>query len=351
MASSQPQVVYPQSFLDENIGDRLTNIAIVFCVLETVFVVLRIWSRRFSNAVFGWDDILILTGFVSCLGLNIDSIVSVKYGGAGRHVVAVSPNKVVILLKAVFLAQPIIYSICVAFPKLAILILYLKIFLAKWSRFGCYLTATVLILTMVVNILTIIWSCIPIDHLWDPASSPNGHCSNAKAHFLYGPLPNIVTDVAMLLLPIPTIWNLHTERKMKIGIYLTFLTGSIGLVTSIIRFTEFFHSEADITFDAVSLQIWNIIETGVYLIASCLIACRPLVSYVIYKSLLSSIFAHSRKISQTMSSNSNGYGIRSTEPGIELGSNDGHSDRNNLVLGKKSSSHSEIPDPYGMEDV
>lgn len=153
----------------------------------------------------------------------------VQNAGVGFHTVALPPTILPYFFKLVFITTPVMYSLSATFPKLAILILYLKIFRAKWSRIGCYITAVVIILACVVNVPTVIWECSPVDFLWNQYLDPSaeGHCDNIVKHFLYGSIPNIATDVALLLLPIETIWKLQTTRKMKISIFLTFVTGSM----------------------------------------------------------------------------------------------------------------------------
>ena len=56
---------------------------------------------------------------------------------------------------------------------------------------------------------------------------PGGHCNNIEAHFIYASIPNIVTDVAMILLPIPVVWNLHVPRHVKLGLVMTFLVAGM----------------------------------------------------------------------------------------------------------------------------
>jgi hypothetical protein len=48
--------------------------------------------------------------------------------------------------------------------------------------------------------------------------------------FRYGSIPNIVTDVVMLILPMPLIWGLHVSTKVKIGLLVTFLLGSMWVI-------------------------------------------------------------------------------------------------------------------------
>lgn len=63
-----------QSYMDPFIGDRVTNTAIAFIVLDTVFVALRYWSRYLQKASFGWDYILIIPAYLSCLRICICGI-------------------------------------------------------------------------------------------------------------------------------------------------------------------------------------------------------------------------------------------------------------------------------------
>lgn len=66
-----------------------------------------------------------------------------------------------------------------------------------------------------------------MSYLWDK-SQLHGWCIPQEPHLRYGTsLTDIVTDVVMLILPIPLVWNLQTSRKVKIGLMVTFLTGSM----------------------------------------------------------------------------------------------------------------------------
>ena len=67
--------------------------------------------------------------------------------------------------------------------------------------------------------------CFPMEKAWNP--NVPGWCNNLEAHLVYGGLPNTATDIAMLILPIPTIWKLKAERHVKVGLMATFLVGSL----------------------------------------------------------------------------------------------------------------------------
>ena len=68
--------------------------------------------------------------------------------------------------------------------------------------------------------------CQPINYLWDRNVS-GGHCFDIANFFRWSSFMNILTDVAMLILPLPAVWTIKTSRNMKIGLTITFATGSV----------------------------------------------------------------------------------------------------------------------------
>lgn len=64
-----------------------------------------------------------------------------------------------------------------------------------------------------------------------------------------------------------------------------------GLISSILRFHVFFahNASADVTWTASKLMPLTIVETGIYLIAACLLTFRPLAIYIWRKTPLSII--------------------------------------------------------------
>jgi hypothetical protein len=154
--------------------------------------------------------------------------VTVTEGSVGRHTdiaYAYYPNTLALNFKIIFFVLPCLYCIAVSMPKLAILSLYLHVFRDKWARWTCYGIGTVTVLTAIINICTTIPQCKPMDHLWNP--SPTGWCMDLGAHFQWGSFPNLFTDVAMLLIPVPTIMKLQVPLRIKIGVFATFLTGGM----------------------------------------------------------------------------------------------------------------------------
>jgi hypothetical protein len=119
-----------------------------------------------------------------------------------------------------------IYLAAVIFPKLAILAIYLRIFSKKSYRIACYVVAGILIGNWLGTAIAGFFMCIPFNFLWD-RTSPEGHCFDNNSYFRWVSLANIITDVVMLILPLPVIWKIQTTTNTKIGRTITFVSGSL----------------------------------------------------------------------------------------------------------------------------
>lgn len=121
---------------------------------------------------------------------------------------------------------PATYAIAVTFPKLSILAMYLRIFTVPFYRMITYFVIYILVISSTILFMMMLFQCTPVDYFWDK-TIVGGKCHfDIEKLFLYASLPNIITDIVMLLLPLPFIFRLNMTRKVKIGLGVTLLTGS-----------------------------------------------------------------------------------------------------------------------------
>lgn len=135
------------------------------------------------------------------------------------------PGKIVVWAKFVLII-PELYLAAATLPKLAILALYLRIFVTAPYRIACWTLAAILTANWIGTTVAGFLTCIPLRFLWDH-TVPGGHCFNINAYFRWSSLTNVITDVIMLILPLPVIWKIQTSRNVKIGLSVTFATGSM----------------------------------------------------------------------------------------------------------------------------
>ncbi|KAI4257473.1 MAG: hypothetical protein LQ352_001637 [Teloschistes flavicans] len=292
--SGYPNVAtaYPSELMNGYNGDSLQAIAILFIVLTTVCVAIRVYARRVGNVKWGLDDSLIIPSTVFCLALCTCALggyarlassnapkIDLSDRALGYHeaaILATHPEK--LIRKAKFLmVAPLLYLNAVLFPKLAILATYLRIFTVPAYRISCWTLAIFLVVNWLTFTVACFLMCRPLAYLWDK-TIVGGHCFDINLFYRWSAFPNIVTDVAMLVLPLPVVWKLHTSNNIKVGLTLMFAAGGIGLLTSILRFAGyFFHSPtSDTTYAGVYLYIYVVCESGMYLVAACLLTYKPL---------------------------------------------------------------------------
>ncbi|KAE8323881.1 integral membrane protein [Aspergillus sergii] len=267
---------YSEGFLRQSKQGLINSVSAVFIVLEVVCVALRFVSKRVGRLKLGWDDTFMILGLLFCIADAAATMADVKYGGIGLHEARVRQNdpQMMVTWGKFIIIIPLLYFTTVVPPKLAILHLYLSIFTHKALRYTCYGTGAVIILNWIAVIIAGLLSCQPLSYFW----TQQGHCIDINAWLRWGGFANILTDVVMLILPIPVVLNLHASIRLRLGILITFLLGSLGLISSIIRFWEFYvtDSQGDKTWAASTLVIWAVIEGGIYLIAASLPTYRPL---------------------------------------------------------------------------
>ncbi|KAF4637484.1 hypothetical protein G7Y89_g596 [Cudoniella acicularis] len=274
-------VSFTPQYLAADQSRTLANIGITFTVLEVVFILLFLTSRIRTKTANCLDTYLMTPAFFFCLMEPMACFYSIKYGGNGRHIASLTPKEIEIYLKCEIVVI-FAYIPAVALPKLSILYLYLKIFTTKTYRYSVYSIAAIIIASLIASTVVACNFCTPFPFIWDK-TIPGGHCLDQAKASIWVSFPNIITDLAMLVLPLPVVWKLHTSKNQKIGLTVTFLAFSLGLITSILRFANFFRmDEADSTWDITGMT-WSTVEPGVYLIAACLPSLRSLFAPLIKK--------------------------------------------------------------------
>lgn len=75
----------------------------------------------------------------------------------------------------------------------------------------------------IASVLTTILQCIPLKKMWDPLAA--GHCIDFGKFAMAMACVNIFTDVFLLVLPLPVVWNLHASTQKKWLVTLSFVLG------------------------------------------------------------------------------------------------------------------------------
>lgn len=161
------------------------------------------------------------------LRLTLEALVEIKIAGVGRHLdvlLVTDPQAVVNWAKCGYAIEQL-YATSVALPKLSILAMYLRIFVDRPHRIACFLLGTVITATAVAGVVTSLASCRPFEARWN-LHLYTSNCIDAVRYWQGMSVPNIATDLVMLVLPMPVIWRLNLAKRQKASLTAVFLLGS-----------------------------------------------------------------------------------------------------------------------------
>jgi len=259
-------------------GPNLRGTTTALLVLAFIFVVLRFAARYKRGLTYGSDDWMIVVSLVFCFvagGLNYAMI----NWGLGRHAVTLPPDNVTMVLK-LLVAFECIYCTGVGLVKLSLLLMYLRIFPTKDFRIGAYILGSVTIGWVIAINCVSIFQCNPIEKAWlGPAVA--GTCINLKASFIGNAVPNILTDIIILCMPVTQVLRLQVSNAQRASLIFMFLLGAFVLFASIYRFTTIMQFDmADTTGTLATACTWCVVEVATGIISACLPTMRPLMLLV-----------------------------------------------------------------------
>lgn len=105
------------------------------------------------------------------------------------------------------------------------LLMYCRIFPIRSVAIGSWILAGISIAWAISIIMVSVFQCTPIEKAWN--TTLPGHCIDLKKSFIGNGVPNMLTDIAILLLPLKEVWNLQSTRLQKVQLSFVFLLGSL----------------------------------------------------------------------------------------------------------------------------
>lgn len=233
----------PPTFLAEDRGPSILATASVMIILSTVFVGLRYYARYLSSTSFSVGDAIIPFAWLAEVGVCITSIskmndtpgtpctnaraVMVEMADTGRHmafVVTIDPKMITEHFKGIMVLE-LLHPAAVAFPKLLVVFLYLHILTNKYERIAAKILIALIFASWLSFTVAAVFQCTPFDFNWNKDIA--GRCFNVQVFANSSSVPNIATDLAVLILPLRTVWGLKISIGRRIGLLLIFLTGSM----------------------------------------------------------------------------------------------------------------------------
>jgi len=253
---------------------------IILTIFATFFVALRLLSRSKIHGGpggIGVDDYLVLTCLafdLALLGLVMDFIKN----GIGKPATELTEGQAVNFGKLV-IAGECVYCTAVFLTKTSILIMYSRIFgRVRSFRIGQFVLFFCAAGWWIAIMCVSIFQCTPINKAWFPLLP--GHCIPIRPSLVGNAMPNILTDVGILALPIRQVWKLQATTRQRFLLSILFGMGCLVIVASILRFNACLKiNETNTTVTLGPVVMWAAIEACVATICACLPTLRPLMRF------------------------------------------------------------------------
>ena len=124
-----------------------------------------------------------------------------------------------------FYSSIVLYNVAMCLVKISILLQYRRIFsspVMQWITAGGVVFVAAWTV-MIAFLLTLV--CMPVAKFWD--STIDGKCLNMLAIWYVMASFNLITDIALFVLPLPVIRSLHLPKRQK---YILSLVFGLGLL-------------------------------------------------------------------------------------------------------------------------
>ncbi|OTA62073.1 hypothetical protein K449DRAFT_434416 [Hypoxylon sp. EC38] len=259
--------IYPIETQDQR---AIVACGIVFSLLPTIVVGLRVLARRKANRRLDTSDYLIIASCFFIIVYQGVAISSVLIGGVGFHVDDIK-NRF-----GVKSAIQVLWAVSLSLCRISIIHLFTKIFVVQSFIVTARLTYALIILWALAAILSAFLICQPFAFNWDKLID-GGTCGNAMVSWIVTGVLNLISDLVILIMPMPYLLGLELALPKRLVLAATFGIGILTCVISIIRITTMTTIDFnDVTWTIPHTVLFSALEPCIAVTLACIIILRPL---------------------------------------------------------------------------
>ncbi|KYK58060.1 L-fucose permease [Drechmeria coniospora] len=279
-----------------NRGPAVFAVTTATLILASVFVGARFICRCFIVRRITWDDRIMLLAWLIAFFLSFTILLGVV-NGLGKYDQDIPDDDWVTLRRCEYIFS-ILYNPALMATKTSILIFYLR--LAKNTqlvlRYASWATLVVVNVAGLVLTFMNIFQCNPIQAAWAAYHYETPSCIPLLTEFICSSPVNVVTDLAILALPIPVLTGMRLPLRQKTILILTFTLGIFVTIVDVVRIyylqsaitdvptggtstnpNATFGGQADFAWNASISLMWSAVEVNVGMTCACVPTLKPLI--------------------------------------------------------------------------
>ncbi|WQF85313.1 hypothetical protein CDEST_10327 [Colletotrichum destructivum] len=243
----------------------------------TASFILRKWRSDDYMIVLAW----VLTTTAQCLILHC-----LNQGVLGVHIWEMSVDDAIwetTLIHATTLT--VIPGTVLA--KLVLCIFYYRLSPITWYRYALLFTSFITVAAFTAVWFAVQFACTPIEAAWNLRLYTGTNCIDRPPVYMLQAIMGGVTDILLIVLPLPIILRLQMSWKQKAALVAWFCTGLITFGAAVARLVILIPSlkNADTTFILAQGTLWLIVEANLIIICGSLPTFRVFLNHVAPKIL------------------------------------------------------------------
>ncbi|OQD81246.1 hypothetical protein PENANT_c028G02056 [Penicillium antarcticum] len=247
------------------------------CIIGmTVFFGLRMYTRVFILSGLGTEDWACLTATFLGISYSIIALVMGHYGG-GLHWSDVHEEDKIPFQKTIYVTM-VMYGPTAYLTKVCLLWIMTRVF-SPFRKCIIFIRIFmgIMLAYYIPAVIVKIRICNPIPRFWDPKVA--GTCLDKNSIILADAVVSVVSDLIVLILPIPLTLSLQMSTKRKMRVMGILGAGGLAVASSIIRLALIMVTgqSADASFAFMRINMLGNAEVAIGVICTCLPALSALV--------------------------------------------------------------------------
>ncbi|KAL8981399.1 MAG: hypothetical protein Q9177_005580 [Variospora cf. flavescens] len=261
----------------EHHGSVVSVVTWLLIIATVFFMVARIVTRYTTTNTLRWDDILAISAMVTAIGQSIAVSIS-STNGLGSHADILSPDQREVIQKALY-ASLLVYIVTLGLAKSSVCMHLYRLFPYRASRQSSIVLMSLIGIWTTTALFVVAFEC-KLPTPWSFTST--GKCINLLAFWSYYGIFNIITDVALIALPLSIIMKLQMKTSQKAVIIACDASRLSAIIAQILQIAYLHRSIAPGKTPDLLYDLWIPILLGqTVLFFSLISSCFPFLKSLI----------------------------------------------------------------------
>ncbi|KAF1836161.1 hypothetical protein BDW02DRAFT_629041 [Decorospora gaudefroyi] len=253
-------------------------VTVTLTVISTLLLTWRISNTITHRGWLGWEDAFVIAANVWLILFAACVYMATNYG-FGMHLVDIerTGGDFTKAMQFFWLTQSF-YTLTNGFNKMAFVALYHRVFPMKRFRQACMTLMAIAVGWTISYLFVCIFQCSPVPRVYNRTIP--GTCINFFWHRWSNAITNLLTDLAIFILPIPVIFRLNMSIGSRIGLVVLFSMGFFICLTTALRMATLPLTlrTKEPSWESAPTNLWSFIEAATGVICACLISLRKSIS-------------------------------------------------------------------------